>query len=270
MITYKKLIKHAEAQELGVKITSMGILEFDKENYHLLRERGGQSHHLLYILEGTGYIYTGKSIQKAHSGSAILYYPGQKHEYGYSADEKTTVFFCHFSGNGVEEFLNEQPICSEKVIRSARFDACHNIINRLTEDNSSPSAKALGILSLLYEIYLSEKEEHNADPIDRIISEIHDNYTCDTSIDEWAQRCFCSKHHFLRCFKAKTGTSPIAYRNEYRLTIADQLLSETDLTLDKIAEAVGFYSASYFSRLYKKSRGHSPKAKIDTQQNFKF
>ena len=264
MITYRKLIKRVEAHELGVEIITMGILEFDKENYHLLRERGGQSYHLLYILDGTGYLYKEKIAHKARAGSAILYYPGQKHEYGYSADEKTTVFFCHFSGNGVEKFLNEQPICSEKVIRSARFDACHNIINRLTEDNSAPSAKALGILSLLYEIYLSEKEEHTADPIDRMISEIHDNYTCDTSIDEWAQKCFCSKHHFLRCFKAKTGTSPIAYRNEYRLMIAEQLLSETDLSLDKIAEAVGFCSASYFSRLYKKSRGRSPKAKIDT------
>ena len=69
-----------------------------------------------------------------------------------------------------------------------------------------------------------------------------------------------SKYHFCRVFKEVIGMSAIQYLNYYRLKIADALLQSTDKPINEIATAVGFDDTSYFSKLYKKAFGTSPKA----------
>ena len=84
-------------------------------------------------------------------------------------------------------------------------------------------------------------------------------YEC--SIDEYAAMCHLSKYHFLRLFKQKAGVTPVVYRNEYRLSVAEQLLAHSNLTVEAAATAVGFSSTAYFCRVYKKSRGHTCRRK---------
>jgi transcriptional regulator GlxA family with amidase domain len=65
--------------------------------------------------------------------------------------------------------------------------------------------------------------------------------------------------YFSRIFKKKTGMRPIGWLNRYRLDQAQRLLSETDMKIKEIAEAVGFASVYYFSKCFKMSLGVTPK-----------
>jgi transcriptional regulator GlxA family with amidase domain len=53
--------------------------------------------------------------------------------------------------------------------------------------------------------------------------------------------------------------SPINYINQRRLESAQVLLVTTDLNFKQIAERIGFYDASVFSRMFKSKIGYSPK-----------
>lgn len=68
-----------------------------------------------------------------------------------------------------------------------------------------------------------------------------------------------SKGHLFRTFKKSFGVSPLAYQQDLRLEAAQRLLRFTSLPCYEIAERVGFSSAYYFHRQFRKKTGITPK-----------
>jgi len=60
-------------------------------------------------------------------------------------------------------------------------------------------------------------------------------------------------------FKRYTGTSIIKYLIQQRIERAKALLLDGTLSLKAIAIAVGFEDYNYFSRVFKRATGTSPK-----------
>ncbi len=69
-----------------------------------------------------------------------------------------------------------------------------------------------------------------------------------------------SKCHFIRKFTEQTGSSPIAYLNNYRIVQAQEMLKNSTLSVSEIAIACGFSSISHFNRQFRKYTGSSPAA----------
>jgi len=68
-----------------------------------------------------------------------------------------------------------------------------------------------------------------------------------------------SESNFFTVFKKVLGNSPISYLNHYRLSIAADRLIETSQAINEIGYSVGFNDALYFSKLFKKTYGSTPK-----------
>ena len=60
-------------------------------------------------------------------------------------------------------------------------------------------------------------------------------------------------------FKETTGMSIKQYHIKLRMNKARYLLKRTDLSISKIAETIGYTDSLYFSKLFKKHVGCSPK-----------
>ena len=63
---------------------------------------------------------------------------------------------------------------------------------------------------------------------------------------------------FTRAFQKHTGMLPIEYLVELRVEYAKELLQETELPVVDVAEAVGYYSVSSFSKRFKTVTGITP------------
>ena len=63
---------------------------------------------------------------------------------------------------------------------------------------------------------------------------------------------------FIKKFKESFGITPIAYLNRDRMFMAMGMLSETNLSIEQIANKVGIRDVSYFARVFKKHCGVSP------------
>jgi AraC-like DNA-binding protein len=61
-------------------------------------------------------------------------------------------------------------------------------------------------------------------------------------------------------FTEIVGVAPMAYLTQWRMRLAQKLLSRTELTLRDISTRVGFESESAFHRAFKKEVGDSPAA----------
>ncbi|MCH7760872.1 helix-turn-helix transcriptional regulator [candidate division TA06 bacterium] len=64
---------------------------------------------------------------------------------------------------------------------------------------------------------------------------------------------------FCRLFKKELGVTPTAYLNLMRINASKELLSTSDLTVEKIARRVGFPNPRHFRGLFKRYVGESPK-----------
>lgn len=78
-------------------------------------------------------------------------------------------------------------------------------------------------------------------------------------MDELAKNSYWSKGHFRSVFKSVTGLSPVEYLNRLRIIKSLEYLGSEQVTVAEAAERVGIYDPGYYSRLFKKIMGYSPK-----------
>lgn len=119
------------------------------------------------------------------------------------------------------------------------------------------------VISLCSEIIKISKEDLNYEKmviINRIKEYIHNHYTeQNISTDSISDMIGFSCNYTRTLFKKLTGISITEYINQCRMMKAKNLLRETDLTVKKISELVGYPDESkYFYVVFKKYFGITP------------
>jgi AraC family transcriptional regulator len=93
----------------------------------------------------------------------------------------------------------------------------------------------------------------------RIVERMRD-FDCDLSLQALANESGYSRVHFVRMFKAATGSSPHNYLLNLKMERARELLKNPSMSLIDIAFDCGFSSHSHMSRLFHKFVGVTPSA----------
>ena len=78
------------------------------------------------------------------------------------------------------------------------------------------------------------------------------------SVDQIAEKLAVSRTQLHKKVTSLTGKSITHYINHIRIEKAKALLKESDLQINEIAFELGFESANYFTRIFKKETGKSP------------
>ena len=134
-----------------------------------------------------------------------------------------------------------------------------------TKNPLSQKAAASAVTSLVLYLNNIEPTSLSTVPIELpqevifAINYVNANYQSALTLDMLSDMIHISKYHFCRIFKEATGTTFLEYVNNVRLSHAHRLLSQTDMSMREIAVKTGFSSAEYFSRVFKKTHGVSPK-----------
>ncbi|MBQ8291279.1 MAG: helix-turn-helix domain-containing protein [Clostridia bacterium] len=92
----------------------------------------------------------------------------------------------------------------------------------------------------------------------KAIDYLHSHYGEKITLDDLSKLFFVAKPTLIYNFKKYTGCSPIDFLLNVRLTKAKELLSDTNKSVNEIAECCGFSSANYFGLIFKKKEGLSP------------
>lgn len=79
-------------------------------------------------------------------------------------------------------------------------------------------------------------------------------------LEDLAAEAGLSVSQFSLLFRRRFGTSPMRYLAELRMQAARRLLEQTALSVQAVAERVGFEDPLYFSRQFKRHVGRSPSA----------
>ena len=95
--------------------------------------------------------------------------------------------------------------------------------------------------------------------VDKINEFIQEHYMEDITRNEIAGHFFLTPSYLAKMYKRKTGVNIKDYINEYRITKAIELLKAGESNVSDVSGKVGFDNFSYFSTLFKKITGKSPK-----------
>ena len=128
---------------------------------------------------------------------------------------------------------------------SVESDCCHTL-NRYADGMSdSFSAKEYEIRS-------------NRENVGEIVDYIGRHYSERIRLDDIAAACHLSKYYISHTFTRNMNRSIGVYINDLRFQKANDLLANTDISIVKIAETVGFGDPTNFSRGFRKKFGMTP------------
>ena len=94
---------------------------------------------------------------------------------------------------------------------------------------------------------------------------MHNNLHQELSLETLAHYSQLSTFHFAKKFKELTDTSPIQHFISMKIQRACSQLDNSDDTIKQISESLGYSDPYYFSRLFKKMIGMSPKQYRDSR-----
>lgn len=120
----------------------------------------------------------------------------------------------------------------------------------------------------------SEGVERNLTPEEVLIGAVckilEMNYSEDMSIDELARLVGCPRHRLSYIFKSKFGCTVFSWWREQKMQRAQFLLLNSEVSIQNIADELGFRSPANFSTSFKDRFGVSPTEfrSVSTESNF--
>ena len=98
------------------------------------------------------------------------------------------------------------------------------------------------------------------DTLNEVIEWMQRNLDQDVTVEQLARLAAMSPRTFARRFVQETGTTPQRWLTGQRILLAQQMLEETDETVDVIAERAGFGNAATFRHHFRAWRATTPHA----------
>ena len=95
--------------------------------------------------------------------------------------------------------------------------------------------------------------------IARTLKVMHERPLPRWSVEALAEVSGMSRSSFCERFAALVGRSPLRYQNEWRLTLARDMLVAREARVGEVALRIGYESEAAFSRAYKAMFGHPPR-----------
>lgn len=142
------------------------------------------------------------------------------------------------------------PLCQTAISELADLDT-------LGESRLRRQAKLLELLSAVSVALQNTSGEFYA--IRRGVRLLQSEWNRGERIGRYAEAAEMSESNFYLCFKAWAGVSPVQYRQNICINAARSMLQNSSLTVAEIAAATGFDDPYYFSRVFKKMVGVSPR-----------
>ncbi len=249
-------------------INGMGL--YPSAKGHRMQRSDHEDHLLMYCSAGQGYVLTEGRQTPVAPGQLVLFPKGTAHEYGAEPNNPWTLYWVHFSGEHAQNYINHIGFPENCYVASiglhpkilADFDAIFSA--RETGYNMKALIHASQCLKqcMSYLAMLTSRQlQPTRNPIDlaAIQTVMESNLHGELELETLAELAHLSKYHFSKRYKDITGYAPIQHFIHLKMERACYLLDVSTRSVAEVAEALGYEDAHYFSRLFKKVTGLSPR-----------
>ena len=216
-----------------------------------------------YVDSGCGVICADGRSQRVGAGDAYFLQPGQDQYYYADPDTPWQKRFVNVSGPLLDRLIEGYRLRGCNCFPALDIRAELNDILRLTQTRPGDNTALLvaALTGIFQKMYAQQTDDaRSGDPVRRIRD--HLDRTASGQYD-FAQACSeaaLSPGHCARLFRQAYGVTPHAYFMARKLELAASLLRDTRLPVRAIAHELSFADEYYFSNVFRRKTGLSPRA----------
>ena len=255
-------------------ITDIGY--YPKARFHFRERREPINQYvLIHCVDGAGWVRCGSDEFRVGANQFFILPAGSTHAYGSDESAPWTIYWIHFKGKLASFYAGAGPhpvdvrpgIHSRISIRTQLFEEIFTALKTSYSKENMRYVCAvfhhyLGTLRYLQQYRTSGSHSSDAADFDLATAAIHymkENVERKITLAEIAAHIGYSPSHFSLLFQQQTGHSPISYFNLLKVQQACQLLDFTDMKINQVCFKIGIDDTYYFSRLFTKIMGLSPR-----------
>ena len=246
--------------------TDVGFFPKARDHYRE-RKEGAEQYILIYCTEGKGTVEVEGQTYSMGKSDAFCIPCKKGHRYYADAKDPWSILWVHFKGENTAYFPIDEPHVVPMNSRHSdnRMMVLFNLLFRVLRRNYT-----LGnfiyisqVLSLiLSEVYYREKVDESSVQdrhVTMVIRFMYENLTRSLTLEEISEEVQLSRSYLNTIFKNQTGRSPVEFFIHLKMQEACKLLKNTNLYIYEVSSRLGYEDQYYFSRIFKKVVGVSPK-----------
>lgn len=247
---------------------------FSKDIDFLTNVVGGKKHYhnmfeIYFLLDGKCTYFIDNRTYQVSAGDLVLIPAGIIHntQYSMSNTYSRMLIYCsdYFIPESVHnDFSNTVCIYHNHEIK----DRIYSIFTDIEKDYTSPDQYSIdniqGLMNNLFILIARYPNEisdtsGNNEYIEKAVNYIRKNFGTKLSLTDVAEVCAISSEHMSRIFKRETGFGFSEYLTLVRLQHAEYLIKNKNHTITEVSHRCGFEDSNYFSYVFKKKYGISPR-----------
>lgn len=251
------------------------------KGYKAWRSHGTDDWLFIYTLDGQGrFGYQGGEFI-ARAGDAVFLQPHTLHDYGVEESlEYWELLWVHFHSRAQWGAYLQLPEAApglfhlqvnkpERKKIEKRFAEVHALATSGLERREDFAMNALEEVLLLLDSINPKARRQLDSRVIKVQTYLRQHLNERVTLEQLSSFCHLSASRLSHLFSEQVGMSPLEFLDTERLERAKRLLELTSMTVQAIANEVGFENPFYFTRRFKKYTGVAPRAFREKENSFR-
>jgi len=257
----------------SLAVTGLGVLWVRQHGFTIDRPRGLGDSYLLLRFYTPMLVRTVAGVVDGEPGDCLLYEPDFPQWYtgrgvGFIDD------WVHITSRGMPELIRRYQMPVNTLFRPRDLDFFSPTLQAISREQRRRELFWRESVRMLVEQLLmrlgrslDEQRSPNRQPVDlvrpdvlrSVRMEVHERLDEHWTVAKMAQLAHMSASRFAVLYKRVLGVSPAEDLIGARLARAQELLTNSGMSVGEVAAQTGFKSPSYFSRIFRRRVGTTPR-----------
>lgn len=228
-------------------------------------------HEVLHVVGGRMELVIGRRRYGLGPGDTAVVPVGVEHRDEFDTDEGLDILYCAFQWSAADAWFRHVSNDTLRNMSADRRAQLRALFDQLRADGPGEGAADRALLrARLLTILLLMLRETVAEPSGEAPSAarqlmlrareyVHAHYAECVALDDIAEALDVSPWHLSHVFSRESDFSLFAYLMQVRMDRARELLAEGRLNVSEVSRAVGYQDPNYFSKVFRKRVGSSPR-----------
>lgn len=222
---------------------------------------------IYYVQSGNGYLHTSGRISELSAGDVFFTFPAAP--FCIESGENFSYMYISFLGTRANMILDMYNIGSDNfIVRNCNevedhWCSCFDFASELS-DMASESALLYAFACIGRKLSSKQVPERNKEETVSLVKKYIDDNFCDAdiSLEKIGKNVNYNEKYISSLFKTYLKIGVIDYINTLRMQYACTLMQQGYRSIKDISNMCGYTDPNYFSRIFKKRMGVSPREYI--------